>query len=467
VIGALVLDRGARLCDGGRTLLGGDPPRALRLTDDGAAVLRALIDGAGPDSSASRALARRLIDAGLAHPGPRRAPTGEVTAVVPVRDRVAELERCLAALVAVPGDRPGRLLVVDDGSRDASAVAEVAARHGAELLRRAHPGGPAAARNAALATIDGGLVAFVDCDCLPEAGWLSSLCGALAGDPGLGAVAPRVRPLTAAREGALERFAAARSPLDLGPEPAAVRPGGRVSYVPTAALLARRAALGAGFDAGLRHGEDVDLVWRMHDAGWRIRYEPAATVRHAEPQRLRAWLGRRYRYGTAAGPLARRHPGRLAPLVVHARPAAVVGLLAARRPGLAGLVLAGHTAATTRSLHRLGVSPATVAGLAVRGCAEMAVGVGRAATIVAPGALALGLVHGRAGRARPAVAALGLAGPLHGWLRARPDLDPVRWTALSIADDVAYGAGVWAGAVTARTAAPLLPRGRTLHGQRP
>ena len=47
----------------------------------------------------------------------------------------------------------------------------------------------------------------------------------------------------------------------------------KVSYVPTAALLVRRAALdsvtpggGAVFDPALRYGEDVDLVWRLHDA---------------------------------------------------------------------------------------------------------------------------------------------------------------------------------------------------------
>ena len=78
-----------------------------------------------------------------------------------------------------------------------------------------------------------------------------------------------------------------------------MRPGSRVSYVPTAALLVRRSALdsvaiddaaipapghlaGPGplssrgvFDPALRYGEDVDLIWRLHDAGWRVRYEPS------------------------------------------------------------------------------------------------------------------------------------------------------------------------------------------------
>jgi hypothetical protein len=44
------------------------------------------------------------------------------------------------------------------------------------------------------------------------------------------------------------------------------------------------------------------------------------------------------------------------------------------------------------------------------------------------------------------------------WWNRKPELDPVRWVAASLVDDVAYGAGVWAGCLKARTLAPLLPR---------
>ena len=86
--------------------------------------------------------------------------------------------------------------------------------------------------------------------------------------------------------------------------------------MPTAALVvrARRPADagqgGAVFDPALRCGEDVDLIWRLHDAGWRIRYEPAVRVGHHEPASWPGLLARRFRYGTSAAPLARRHPAR-------------------------------------------------------------------------------------------------------------------------------------------------------------
>ena len=43
------------------------------------------------------------------------------------------------------------------------------------------------------------------------------------------------------------------------------------------------------------------------------------------------------------------------------------------------------------------------------------------------------------------------------WLRQRPAVDPVRYTVLRLAEDVAYGSGVTAASARARSAAPLLP----------
>ncbi len=44
------------------------------------------------------------------------------------------------------------------------------------------------------------------------------------------------------------------------------------------------------------------------------------------------------------------------------------------------------------------------------------------------------------------------------------DVDPVRWTALHAADDAAYCAGVWRGAVRCRSARALLPRLSGIRG---
>ncbi|MDQ2814379.1 MAG: mycofactocin biosynthesis glycosyltransferase MftF, partial [Actinomycetota bacterium] len=321
-------DPGSRMLAGGMILAGGYPARILRLTPAGVRQVRAWWSGTPvPDNLKARALARRLLDTGLAHPaldesspgGPGPGPD-EVTVVIPVRDRHAELARCLAGLTAMP-----RVVVVDDGSCDPDAVAKVAVGAGAGILRRPVNGGPAAARNTGLAVADTPLVAFLDSDCVPRPGWLDPLLPHFA-DPAVGAVAPRIVPHENGQTW-LARYEGASSTLDMGQRPSIVRPGARVPYVPGAALVVRKAAAGAGFAEDMPVGEDVDFIWRLAAAGWRTRYEPAATMGHQHRVRLRAWMTRRKDYGTSAAALELRHRGAVRPF--YASPWTAVAWLAA------------------------------------------------------------------------------------------------------------------------------------------
>jgi len=456
-----------KLSDG--SLFGGSPARVLRLTPAGHRALAEL--QAGPVRSAQAGvLARRLTDAGLAHPVPpsdcasaTRAALS-VTVIVPVRDRTTMLERCLAAL---GGEYP--VVVVDDGSADPRSVAGVATRHRATLCRRASNGGPAAARNTGLAAVRSELVAFLDSDCVPPPGWIEALAAHLT-DPLVGAAAPRVvTPSPAARPTAAARYAAACGSLDLGGRPARVAPGSRVSYVPTAALVVRRAALdgveadGEVFDPARRYGEDVDLVWRLHEAGWRIRYEPTVQVPHEGPPGWPSLLARRFSYGTSAAPLARRHPANMAPLVLQPWPAAATAALLARKPLLALAAATGGCLDLMALLRRAGIPADGAPAATVTAVTQTWLGVGRYATQLAAPLLAAKLAapggRTRAGRfGRRAAAASLLAGPaLHAYRQRKPDLDPVRFALAHVADNVCYGAGVWAGCARERTLRPVLP----------
>jgi mycofactocin system glycosyltransferase len=368
-------------------------------------------------------LARRLLDAGAAHPVPDPRPADDVTVVIPVKDRTTRLEVCLAALTGYD------VLVVDDGSTE--DVAAVCARHGARYVRREN-GGPAAARNTAIPLLDKDFVAFLDSDCLPPAGWLEGLRGHFE-DPAVVAVGPRVS-------------GGPRSPLDLGPHPARVRPGAPVSYLPTAALVVRRTAL-QPFDEDLRYGEDVDLVWRLVAAGGVVRYDPRVVVEHAEPADLTHRLARRYHYGTSAAPLAQRHPGRLTHLVLPPWPTAVVALLLARRPALAVATAAASAARLDRSLH----DPALSARCVVDATTGTALGLGRALQLLGP-------LAWLAARKDRRVAALLLAPTVLEWRERRPAEDLGPYVARTVLDQAAYGAGVLAGCVRHRTLGPLVPR---------
>jgi hypothetical protein len=129
----------------------------------------------------------------------------------------------------------------------------------------------------------------------------------------------------------------------MGAHASIVRPGSRVPYVPGAALIVRRTAAAAGFAADMPVGEDVDFVWRMAAAGWRIRYEPAAVMGHQHRLRLRSWFARRKDYGTSAAALELRHPGTVRPLYVSGWTALAWLAAASGRPAAAATAGAAGT----------------------------------------------------------------------------------------------------------------------------
>jgi len=457
--GAVVrLDVKARVADGGRTLLGGNPFRVMFLRPAAADLLR---DGTlQVTDDASDALAARLVDAGLAHPVAAALPPVDpalATYVVPVHDRAAMLARLLTSI-----GPDARVVVVDDASRDPVTVARVAAAHGARLVVLERNVGPASARNAGLRVVTTPYVVFVDSDVVVDPAAVTLLLRHFA-DHRVAAVAPQVRGLPQpGRPTWVRRYEDAASSLDLGVRPATVRPRSPVSWVSSSCLAARVSALGAGFGDGLYVGEDVDLVWRLVEEGWTVRYEPAAAVHHEHRARLGVWAARKAFYGTGADQLAQRHPGDVAPAVLVPWSAGLlVALLAQRRwslPVAAALTaVAGARIATRldRSEERLRLGATLALGGAVNAAFQ-----GSALLLRHwwPAAAVAGLVSRRVRRAILvcAVAEAALSYPEHA--RAQGHLDPVRFLLLRRLDDLAYGAGVWWSVLRGRSWRALAPR---------
>ena len=279
----------------------------------------------------------------------------------------------------------------------------------------------------ALARAEGAeFVAFVDADVTvdPEADpsgsdWIDRLLGHF-DDPAVAAVAPRV--VSVPGDTTLAAYEETFSPLDLGNAPSLVAPGRRVSYVPTAALIVRVAAIDAvgGFDEALRYGEDVDLVWRLAAAGHTVRYDPSVEVQHRPRSSWGAWFRQRMSYGSAAAPLASRHGDAIAP---SRAPVELYGTIAAAvvAPGalVAGAAAATVTAAQIRVRRALGEhhQPA-----AVNGAMAQAFGSTVAAIPRAWAPLALVAAAGR--RPRRRLAAMVMTAAAVEVLQRRPAVDP-------------------------------------------
>jgi mycofactocin system glycosyltransferase len=440
----VLLDAQAKFID--RDLLsGGSPWRLLRLPG-GSRTVAERWRGGGEVRSGEERFARTLLQQGLVHLvlAPE-AHVGDVDVVIPVRDDATSLGALLGRLEGL------HVTIVDDDTHDSAAVDQCAERFGASLVRLGVNVGPGGARNAgALATLRP-LLWFLDVDV--EMDDPLDVLGRLQpqfDDPLVGAVAPRIfgSAGVTARECFEQRF----SPLDMGVHSALVVPGGAVGYVPSACLLVRRDCFGEGFDDTLRVGEDVDLVWRLHDRGWLVRYVADVVVTHRARATWRRWWAQRVEYGASSGELARRHGARMAPfradawtLVAWASVVAGKPMFGARIARVARDRLKSRLAETTDD-------PAQVAGeLVGRGLVGAGGPLARALVRTFGLFVLSATIHPRLRRRAIAVFAVGTAWR---WRSARVHLSDIP---LAIADDMAYGAGVLHGAWRSRSLGALKP----------
>ncbi len=460
----------------GIALIGGSPLRLLRLRSGTDAIVASLFGGKSIAETALihdrsirvvGTLVRRLLVAGLADPlfddpifeGPIFNP-GQVTIVIPIRDRASRLERLLQQ---VTSEHPGvALIVVDDGSTE--NVAAVANRYGTNVshIRNVHSLGPAQARNRGLNEVRTPLVAFIDSDVVPAAGWLDPLLRHFT-DPAVAVVAPRVR--SAAGKGRLYAYERLRSPLDLGAEKGYVFAKTRLAYVPAAVLVARTDTLRTldGFESAMRVGEDVDLIWRIIDAGHLVRYEPTSVVHHDPRPSVLALAKQRASYASSSPILNSRHRGNVKPVSGN-RWSYLAWLLPAVF-GASGVGAgAGVVAVTSLLLPRKLTAVKDHRSVGLRLALRGHLGMGRllaSATWRAWLPVAL-LLAARWPRWRGVLVASALLPVLSDWRKvAMTDrqcgLGPVSFVAFRCLDDASYCVGLWRGCLHARDISALLP----------
>ncbi len=249
------------------------------------------------------------------------------TIVICTHNRGSMVARAVDGALADAAASGATVLVVDNASTDdtPAVLAALEARADGHVRVLHEPRlGLSHARNRGLAAADGDVVAFLDDDAVPRAGWLAALLAPYA-TPDVGCVGGRIRLrftepppdwLTPAFHGALSAF-------DAGDEPRRLRHGGG-DWFPTGANVSFRVGaaravggfstlLGVQGRVPLLH-EEHDLCHRLVAAGWDVRYAPDAVVDHwIVPARLRPeWFLLRHHFaGRSAATCALRNLGLL------------------------------------------------------------------------------------------------------------------------------------------------------------
>lgn len=177
---------------------------------------------------------------------------------------------------------PSEVIVVDDASTDGTG--QLARSLGARLISVGQPDGapvgPGPARLAGLVEATAAVVVFTDADCEPVPEFLERLTAPLTGpDTGAAKGAYRTRQSSLVARFVQIEFEERYARLQALPS---------TDFVDGHAAAYKRTALESvgGFDPDLRLSQNVDMGYRLVDAGWNVVFVPDAIVYHRHPESL-------------------------------------------------------------------------------------------------------------------------------------------------------------------------------------
>lgn len=235
----------------------------------------------------------------------------KVSVVVASYNGARTLKPCLDSLQRL--NYPDyEVILVDDGSTDETQkiVTDIqrARGEGADpillYIRHEKNCGLSVARNTGILAATGEIVAFTDSDCRADEDWLYYLVGSLNDSEFGGMGGPNLLPPEDSRVAAAVM----------------VSPGGpahvmltdrEAEHIPGCNMAFHKRILEeiGGFDPiFMKAGDDVDVCWRLQEAGCKIGFSPAAFVWHYRRSTVRAYLKQQEGYGEAEALLVRKHP---------------------------------------------------------------------------------------------------------------------------------------------------------------
>ena len=232
---------------------------------------------------------------------------GGTTFVVPVLNGAGCLPATLDSIFRQADRQPIEILVVDDGSTDASLeLLESHRRAGRLQLFRGEGRGAAAAINLGIRRATLPFIAQVDQDVVLGPGWLADLVMTLEREPQLAAAQGYYATTQS------DSLWARVTGLDLELRYAVIPPGD-VDHVCTGNTLYRRQSLVAVgfFDETLGYGYDNDMSYRLQLAGHRLGFCRTARSQHRWRPTLAGYLRQQYGLGYGRLDVVRKHPRRV------------------------------------------------------------------------------------------------------------------------------------------------------------
>ncbi|MEO6798293.1 MAG: glycosyltransferase family A protein [Candidatus Dormibacter sp.] len=232
----------------------------------------------------------------------------EISVIIPTHNRAPLLKEHLNALTAQTYPRQAtEWIVVADGCVDDSA--RIARAAGADRVIELEGKGAASARNAGLAAATAPLVAFLDDDIIPAPWWLWALASDAEANPGNVLHMGYCPYAPSAIRTHLDRRNAGWYEAKLRPLQDRAHAWQFTDFF-GGNFAANRQALTelGGFDPRFALFEDAELALRVLQAGWRIKFVPAARAEHHAHREVAEYGRQAFRSGQVDVLFAAVHP---------------------------------------------------------------------------------------------------------------------------------------------------------------
>lgn len=228
-----------------------------------------------------------------------------VSVIVPVYNGEGIIETCLRALADQSWPKSDyEVIVVNDGSTDNTP--EILEKLDVTVVTQERQG-PAAARNAGIATAKGDVVLLTDADCAPDPAWIENMVRPLS-DPEIvgtrGIYRTRQRELVA-------RFAQ----IEYEEKYEKLKKDKYIDFIDTSSAGYRKDVIfgAGGFSTAFTEAsnEDPDLSYRLAKKGYKLVLNADAVVYHRHASKLLTYLKRKFKAAVWRVLLYKRHPGKM------------------------------------------------------------------------------------------------------------------------------------------------------------
>jgi len=230
-----------------------------------------------------------------------------ISVIVPAFNAEKTIAACLTSLLnQTVAQQDYEIIVVDDGSTDATA--DIVRKYSQVRLLSQENQGPAAARNNGVRQAQGDIILFTDADCTVSDNWIEEMTCLLKSNP---EVVGAKGVYKTSQKSLVARFVQ----LEYEDKYDVMKRHKYIDFIDTYSACFRKHVFikmdGYNRSFPVACAEDVELSFRLANAGYKMLFAPRAIVYHIHPDNFAGYLKKKYKFAYWRILAVRKNPNKI------------------------------------------------------------------------------------------------------------------------------------------------------------